>query len=231
VKVTFPGITCPSPLTARQLSTYFPAASCGAGIEISADDVVGSGPIFFAASASFCSESAVSLAGSANVNTNFGGETVTVLPSAGTAFTRWVCAKASALQAMSAEAPTSRVIFIPSSHCALTLCTNAAPSRKQPAGGPESAARNGWHRCVPVRSRRRRSGWHRCVSMPPTSPPALRLASSARASAARPMPLPAATAAGRESARRLPGTTLTTAMSSGMPSTTATTSLGGAIFG
>jgi len=88
VKLSFPGITCPSSLTARQLSTYFPAVICGAGIEISADGAVGSGPIFFAGSASFCSESAVSLAGSANVNTNFGGETITVLPSAGTAFTR-----------------------------------------------------------------------------------------------------------------------------------------------
>jgi hypothetical protein len=57
-------------------------------MEISAEASVGSGPIFFAGSVSFCSESAVSLAGSANVNTNFGGETITVLPSAGTAFTR-----------------------------------------------------------------------------------------------------------------------------------------------
>jgi hypothetical protein len=57
-------------------------------METSADGVVGNGPIFFAGSESFCSESAVSLAGSANVNTNFGGETVTVLPSAGTAFTK-----------------------------------------------------------------------------------------------------------------------------------------------
>jgi hypothetical protein len=88
VKVTFPGITWPSSLTARQLNTYFPGAICGAGIEISAAGIVGSGPIFFAGSVSFCSESAVSLAGSANVNTNFGGATLTVLPSAGSAFTR-----------------------------------------------------------------------------------------------------------------------------------------------
>ena len=83
----------PSAATARHTREYLPGASCsGARTVTSGAGEVGSGASFCSLPSLFFTASAVRRVGSENFSTMFGGETATVLPSAGTESLRWVWA-------------------------------------------------------------------------------------------------------------------------------------------